>query len=165
MIVKIILADTGTQDPFGKTNLLGAGWAVTQLGPHGQTPDQAVAVFIEAPWDRCNRPMQFRMELLNQDGDAVELPTGPPPAPTAPLVIDASITVTPPPTSPNGTPGTAAFFANLVGGLPLAAGQRYTWRVTLDDETEDGWQAGFFVARQQQPARFGPAAPGPIGRD
>lgn len=155
MIVNVVLADTGQQDPFGKTHLLGAGWSTTQAGPNGQVPDQAVAVFLEAPWDRCNREMPFLLQLLDSDGHPVALPNPEPDQPPAPVQVESVITATPPQGAPNGTPGTASFFVHLQGGLPLAAGQRYTWQVTLDGETNESWRAGFFVQRQAAAARFG----------
>lgn len=161
MRVNVVLADQGQQDPLNKIHLLGAGWAATTLTPQGMVPDQAVAVFIEVPWDRCNRPITFALELLNEDGSPVELPFGPPPAEPQALRLAQDIIAVPPPGAPNGTPGNARVFLSLNGGLPLAPGRRYVWRATLDGQTREEWEAGFFVLRQQQPPQFGPAHPGP----
>ncbi len=155
MIVNVVLADTGQQDPFGKTHLLGAGWSTTQTGPNGLVPDQAVAVFLEVPWDRCNREMAFSLQLLDADGHPVLLPSAESAEPSAALQVESVITATPPAGAPNGTPGTASFFVALVGGLPLEPGQRYSWQVRLDGESDDSWRASFFVQRQQTTTRFG----------
>lgn len=154
MIVNVVLADTGQQDPYGKTHLLGAGWSTTQVGPAGLVPDQAVAVFIEVPWDRCNRELAFLLQLIDADGRPVQLPSAEDESAAA-IQVESVVTATPPPGAPNGTPGTASFFVHLQGGLPLAAGQRYSWQVSLDGETDDSWRASFFVQRQQAPTRFG----------
>lgn len=157
MKVYVLLADQGQQDPHNKLHLLGAGWAFTAVGPDGRTPDQAVAVFIEVPWDRCNRPIPFLLELLNEDGTAVSLSFAGPESPPQPIVLAQDVIAAPPPGAPNGTPGIAKVFLGLSGGLPLAPGRRYVWRATLDGQTEAAWETGFFVQRQQQPPRFGPA--------
>lgn len=78
MRANIVLADVGTQDPAGKLNLLGAGWAQISIGPTGQTSDFAVAVFLEVPWDKCNKELDLVLELRNEDGEAVTIPTAQP---------------------------------------------------------------------------------------
>lgn len=162
MKVHVLLADKGQQDPTGKLHLLGLGWSLTGILPTGATPDAVVVALVEAPWDRCNRPMQFVLELLNADGSAVLLPS---PAGPQPLRAEQTMIAVPPQGAPNGTPGAAQFLIEISGGLPLAPGQRYLWRATIDGETDEAWETGFFVARSAQPPRFGadPAAPGPIG--
>lgn len=150
----MVLADTGQQDAYGKTHLLGAGWSTTQVAPNGLVPDQAVAVFLEVPWDRCNRDLAFVLQLLDADSQPVQLPTVED-QPSSTLRVESVVTASPPPGAPNGTPGTASFFVHLQGGLPLTAGQRYSWQVSLDGETDDAWRASFFVQRQHAPTRFG----------
>jgi hypothetical protein len=44
-----------------------------------------------------------------------------------------------------------------LGGLPLVPGKRYTWRVTVNGETDEAWQAGFWT-RPDPNAGAGPAA-------
>lgn len=152
MKIVVILADTGTQDPQGKLNLLGAGWTQTESGPNGLTPDSAVAVFIEVPWDRCNRELDVVLELLTEDGHPVLLPVDGGPQP---LRVGQRLVVPPPGGAPNGSPGQAALLANFQGGLPLTPGSWYKWRVTVDKEENDAWQARFFVRRRQSTPTFG----------
>lgn len=157
MKVVVQLADAGSQDPVGKLNLLGLGWFVTTIGPQGLTPDTVVAVFIEAPWDQCNRPMRLALDLLSEDGQSVVLPT---PAGDQPLRLAQEVVIAPPTGAPNGSPGQVALMVKINGGLPLTAGCWYRWQASLDDETEEGWSARFFVQRQPSQLTFGS---GPVG--
>jgi hypothetical protein len=43
---------------------------------------------------------------------------------------------------PEGTPIDVALAVNL-GPLPLEPGNRYTWRLTIDGETNEDWALGF----------------------
>ena len=42
-------------------------------------------------------------------------------------------------------PNRAHFVLNLAPGLPLLADHVYTWRVSIDGETQDGWATSFYV--------------------
>ena len=48
------------------------------------------------------------------------------------------------PVHPAGTPVTIPFTATIPS-LKLTAGQRYQWRVSIDDEMHEDWLAGFTV--------------------
>lgn len=152
MKANVLLADTGTQDPNGKLHLLGVGWSQTQIGPTGLTADAAVAVLLEVPWDRCNREIEIVLELVNEDGMPVALPTGDGPQP---LRIAQTLVIPSPPGAPTGSTGHANLLVQLQGGLPLNPGAWYSWRVTVDKETHEAWQAKFFVQRQQSAPTFG----------
>jgi hypothetical protein len=52
----------------------------------------------------------------------------------------------------------ANFLINLQGGLPLAPGAWYKWRLTLDGDHEPQWSVSFFVNRQQTMPTFGAAS-------
>src|SRR5436305_7562443 len=95
----------GATDPSGKVNLLGAGWNVTQVLPTGGTPDSVVAVFIEVPWDLCNRELGLTLELLDQDQHpvAVQTPAGP-----SAVRVGQPIVVNSTPGAPNGSDGQVA---------------------------------------------------------
>lgn len=149
MKINVILADIGAQDASGKLNLLGAGWSQISVLPSGRTSDFAVAVLMEAPWDKCNREIELVMELHDEDGKPVMIPG---PVDPQPLRISQQIIVPTIPGSPNGSPGTANMLMNLQGGLALYPGASYRWVLTIDGERDDAWTAGFFVQRQ-------PAAP------
>src|SRR5580704_826372 len=68
MRVTIMLADAA-QECGGKLFILGGGWSVT--GP--LIPPMAVALKIDVPWDQANRPHHWRLELVTEDGEPVEL--------------------------------------------------------------------------------------------
>ena len=157
MKANVLLADTGTQDSNGKLHLLGVGWSMITVGPNGLTGDSAVAVLLEVPWDKCNREIEVILELVNEDGKAVTLPT---PAGEQQLRIVHRLVIPSPPGAPNGSPGHANLLAQFQGGLPLLPGVWYSWRVTVDKEIRDDWQAKFFVRRQQSPPTFGGPAIG-----
>jgi hypothetical protein len=106
-----------------------------------------VAVFLEVPWDHLNRTVNVVIELLNEDDQLAELqaPAGPLPARVEQQVIVGNV-----PGAPNGTPGTTTILMDLaLGSLLLPAGHRYRWRVTVDGEHDDAWEAGFWVQQPQ----------------
>jgi hypothetical protein len=150
--VNVILADMGQNDPSGKLNILGAGWSVTGVQANGLSPNSALAIFIEVPWDKCNRELELVIELLSEDGEPVMLPL---PEGLQPLRIAHKVVITTPPGAPNGSDGHHAELVNLVGGLPLSPGTWYRWRVSIDDEHREGWEAKFFVRRQPTAPSFG----------
>lgn len=153
MKVTVLLADVGTNDPLGKLNLLGVGWNQTQVQPNGLTPDMALAVIIEVPWDQANREIHVLAELINEDGQPVELPVSP--DKQEPLRIEHRPVATPPVGAPNGSPAQLGILVNLHGGLPLQPGAWYAWRVSVNGEQGDDWQAKFFVRRQASAPTFG----------
>jgi len=68
MRVTIMLADAA-QESGGKLYILGGGWSVT--GP--AVPPSALALKIDVPWDQANRPHHWRLELVSEDGEPVEI--------------------------------------------------------------------------------------------
>lgn len=104
-------------------------------------PGQAVAVFLEAPWDQVNRPHRVLIELVDDEGRVAELsgPEG-----LQPARFEQEIIIPPVPGAPNGTPG----MANLLIDLPMGTlripspRRRYSWRVTIGDQVGG---AGFWV--------------------
>ena len=70
MKVTMLLADAA-QAVEGKLYVLGGGWSITGPDP---TPS-AIAVYIQVPWDRTNVEHAFRFDLVDSDGDSVELET------------------------------------------------------------------------------------------
>jgi hypothetical protein len=122
----------------------------------GVTPESAVAVFVEAPWDRCNRPLDLQLDLVTEDEKPVVIAVGPEPSP---VLIRHSVVAVPAPGAPNGSPGFASFLVNLRGGLPLAPGNWYKWRAFVDKEHDEAWEAKFYVQRMPTAPTFGPGAP------
>ena len=68
MRVTMMLADSA-QEADGKLFILGGGWSVT--GP--EIPPSAVAMKIDVPWDQANRPHEWVLELLTEDGQPLEI--------------------------------------------------------------------------------------------
>jgi len=126
--VKLILCDAASADGSGKLSMLGAGWSITG----SPTAQQAVAVMIRIPWERANEKIPFSLQLLDPEGELVELATleGTP----IPLRQDGEIEVGRPPGLPAGT-SLAASVALNVSPMPLAPGT-YTWRLQIGDQTE-----------------------------
>ena len=79
-----------------------------------------------------DKSFPIRAELVDSDGVRV--------AHTEHGVIKAKHK----PVHPEGTPVTIPFTATIPS-LKLTAGQRYQWRVSIDDEMHEDWLAGFTV--------------------
>jgi len=120
----------------GKLYILGGGWSVTGPAP---TPS-ALAIKIDVPWTDANRKVPLAVELLTADGLPVSVrdPMGNP----QPVMLSLEFEVGRPPGLAHGTPldATVAFG---IPPLPLAPGQRYVWRLSIDGETKPHWQAAF----------------------
>lgn len=131
----LLLADAA-QVADGKLNLLGGGWSVT-----GPTPTpSAVAVKIEVPWDATNMRHHFQLELFTDDGHAVMVPG--PDGELQRVEIGGEFEVGRPPGLRPGTPIDVPLAVNI-GPLPLQPDSRFTWRLTIDGETHEEWQASF----------------------
>jgi hypothetical protein len=135
--VTLLLADYA-QVSEGKLNIIGGGWSVT-----GPLPaSSAIAAKIEVPWDQANKRHHVVLELKDEDGEPVVLPAsnGDP----KPVRVDADLEVGRPPGLAAGTPLDAPMAVNI-GALPLIPGKRYTWELSINDETHEDWQASFSV--------------------
>lgn len=134
MKVTMLLADSA-QAVSGKLYILGGGWSI--IGPD-PTPF-AIALKIEVPWDEANRPHRFSLALLNVDGQPVMVPT---PDGPRPIEIQGDLEVGRPAGLTPGTPLDSIAAFNF-GPLPIPPGGRYVWRLTIDDRTDENWQAAF----------------------
>ena len=169
MKISVLLADRGTPNPaVGTLNLLNVGWSITGLMPApsaGQfppaglfiTPPHVVAVFYELEQAYLNRQIDLVIELLTEDGQAVQLPG---PAGLQPMRMRTMITVASPGGLPIGTPGTGNTMLDVFPGLPLAEGA-YVWRATIANQREQAGEARFNVRAAPIVARpqFGTPAP------
>ena len=136
--VTLLLADAA-QVVSGKLYLLGGGWSICSA----PTPPMAVAGKVDVPWDETNRPHTLKLELLTQDGVSVSVPT---PVGNRPIAIDATFEVGRAAGLPPGTPMDFPFAINM-GPLPLDPGERYMWRLTIDDISEATWRLAFSTFR------------------
>lgn len=131
----LLLADAA-QVSEGKLNVLGGGWSVTGPVP---TPS-ALAVKIEVPWTQTGSRHRFELQLFTADGTPVMVdgPDGQP----KPMRIDGEFEASRPTGLPPGIPIEVPLAVNIAP-LPLAAQSRFTWRLTIDGETDEDWQASF----------------------
>jgi len=119
----------------GKLYIMGGGWSI--IGP-APSPS-ALAIKIEVPWNETNRKHNLKVELLNSDFHPVLIPT---PAGNNAVIISGDFEVGRPPGLIQGSPLDMAF-AFPIGPLPLAPGNRYIWKLTIDGNTDENWQVTF----------------------
>lgn len=124
----VLLAHSGELDQNGSVHALGLGWTTTS----NPVPQHALIIFVEVDWSELGRSFPIRAELVDSDGARV--------AHTEDGVINARHRDV----HPKGTPVTIPFIATIPG-LNLVVGQRYQWRVLIDDEMHEDWLAGFTV--------------------
>jgi hypothetical protein len=142
MEAHILLADAAQRSPEGKIHALGLGWSVTTT----PLPPQAVVVFMKVPWDQANEPHTAVLTLVDEDGHVVH-PGGPD---SPPLVISTQFETGRPPGVPKGMPLDMALTFGIAGGMPVPAGG-YVWRLEIDGEGQDTWQAAFHARPADQP--------------
>ena len=135
MKVTMLLADAA-QAAEGKLYILGGGWSVTGPAP---TPS-AVALYIQIPWDQTNVKHHFRLDLVDSDGQQVELEG--PDGSQEPVFIDGDFEVGRPAGVKPGIPIDMPL-ALTIGPLPLADGSRYEWRLSIDERTDEDWRLPF----------------------
>jgi hypothetical protein len=115
-------------------------------------PGQAVAVFVDSPWDELNRPHRMVMELLDDDGTLAQLSAliGPQSA-----RFEHEVTIPQPVGAPNGTPGRATWLLDFPSGTLVIARARcrYVWRVQVGNAVGE---AGFWVQSPPSEPIIGP---------
>lgn len=132
MRVTMLLADAA-QEVNGKLYVLGGGWSVT--GP--ALPPMSIAVKLDVPWLESERPHEFGLELVDEDGRAV-------PAGEAGTVrVEGTFEVGRPVGVPEGSDVDFAFVVNIPP-FPLPPG-RYAWRLSVDGGTHEDWVRPFQV--------------------
>ncbi|HXU89008.1 MAG TPA: hypothetical protein VFQ62_09155 [Methylomirabilota bacterium] len=130
MNVTMMLCDS-VQAVNGKLYILGGGWNVTGPDPS----PSAIAILVRVPWDQANRRHRLRLDLVNEDGQPVQVEG-------RPLQIGAEFEVGRPAGHRPGRPLNIPLGINL-GPLPLAADRHFEWRCYIDDETNDDWRMEF----------------------
>src|SRR5215218_6494058 len=134
MRVTMMLADAA-QAVDGKLYILGGGWSVT--GP--QPAPSAAALYIQVPWDQTNMKHSFRLELLDSDGEGVTMEG--PDAGEA-ITVSGEFEVGRPAGVKPGIPIDIPLAINI-GPLALEPGERYEWRLAIDERTDDDWRLPF----------------------
>ena len=119
----------------GKLYILGGGWSVTGPDP----APSAVAIKLEVDWHEAANPHHWELFLEDADGRPVGFET---PEGSQVIEIRGDFEVGRPEGVPAGTPIDLPLAINL-GPLPLNPGARYTWRFTLDGESDESWSLGF----------------------
>jgi hypothetical protein len=146
--ISMMLADSA-QSVGGKLYLLGGGWNSTFPGLPG-----AIAGIVTVPWSETNRKHVLELNLLDDAGAAVRVPTGN--GDFAPLQIRNEFEIGRP---PGVRPGSS--FPNPIAinylALPLQAGRSYEWRWTIDGQGHDDWRLPFDVRMPPQPGQPPPA--------
>ena len=139
MKVTVLLADAA-QAVDGKLYILGGGWSITS----GPAPS-AIAMKLEIPWDQTNVAHHWELYLLDADGQPVMVPT---PEGDQPVEARGDFEVGRPAGLPPGTPIDLPL-AISIGPLPLGASGRYTWRLTVDGQTDEDWSVTFSTVAPQ----------------
>ena len=129
----MLLADAA-QEVGGKLYILGGGWSVTGPDP---TP-MGIALKIDVPWDQANTRHLWRMELVDADGQPVEVEDA------GAVRLEQEFELGRP---PGVKPGTSLDFvlAINVPPLPLEPGNQYAWTLTIDGESDEDWRLPFSV--------------------
>jgi hypothetical protein len=141
MKVTMMLADSA-QVAGGKLNVLGGGWNIVGPAPM----PFAIAGMIEVPWHLTGQEHQFRLELIDLDGNAIQVPT---PAGQQPLFLEGGFTVEPSPEAREGAfiPFPFAFF---LGPVPLPSGSHFEWRLSVNDQHHEDWRLAFSTRPDSQ---------------
>lgn len=135
MKVFLLLADAA-QSAEGKLNVLGGGWSIT--GP--MPSPMALAIKIEVPWDRGNILHQWKLELVDADGQPIQVPITPD-GEMAAIELTGTFEPGRPPGLRAGTPLDVVLAINF-GPMPIPPGGRYEWRFSIEGY-EDVWSVAF----------------------
>lgn len=140
MRVTMLLADAA-QVAEGKLYIMGGGW--TDTGPN--PAPMAIALKIDVPWDETNRRHKWDLSLLDEDSKPVLVGD-------KPIGLGGEFEAGRPPGHKSGTPITLPL-AISIGPLPIPVGRRYIWRLHIDGETMDIWEAPFNVRPGSPPSK------------
>lgn len=141
MKATLLLADSAQADPNGKVHGLGVGWSMIAT----PTPPMAIIVLIDCPWDQTNMKHQLTIDLVDADGRPVSFEQDSLGSPEPAVHIEADFESGRPPGIPAGTPLRQPFVINLGPGLPLTPGQKYEFRISINDEPMDSSLGAFTI--------------------
>ena len=149
----LILADFANADAASKLNLIGGGWQVTGLMPSGLTGPQALVAMIEVPPNLAGTEFPLSITLLDEGGAQVMMPTptGGQEALRIAQLAKAEIPNVPGVLLHGKVWSRVQVILNFSNGLPLQAGQSYTWSLEIDGTHDPQWAVSFFVAAPPRP--------------
>jgi hypothetical protein len=137
----LILCDAAQADPAGKVHILGAGWTVVSVPAGAPLPAHSIVAIVHVPWHETDTPHRLRLRLEDADGRPVMVG---PPDQLAPLVHDQLVEVHRPPGAPEGITLDVPVVVSVGPGMLLTDG-RYSWRLEIDDASDEDWLASFHV--------------------
>ena len=131
--VSMMLADHA-QAVGGKLYISGGGWSITGPDP---TPG-AIAMDVKVPWDERDDEHRLLFDLVDADGQPVLVPTQ---FGVQPMRIEATLKLDVDQLDSAVKPGTPldAPFAINYGPVALAPGQRFEWRLSVNDHHDEDW--------------------------
>lgn len=134
MKATMLLCDAA-QVAEGKLYILGGGWSI--IGP--APAPTAIAIKIDVDWNEADDVHHWELYFTDADGQPVVVPgpNGP-----QPIEVRGEFRVGRSPAVPEGSPIDMPLAVNI-GPLPLLPGSRYTWRLSIDGETDEGWSRSF----------------------
>jgi hypothetical protein len=141
MKATLMLADSAQTDPAGKVHALGLGWSNIST----PSPPIALIAMLDIPWDQTNTKHKLAIELLDGDGQPVSFENGPLGNAVPAVQIEAEIEAGRPPGLSPGTPIRQSFAIQIGPGMPLVAGQKYEFHMSINGDHTDSWLATFSV--------------------
>lgn len=147
MKIQILLADSAETDgASGKVHVLGLGWKITT----SPTPPAAIVLLLNVEWGECNRAFSLDVDLLDEDGNQIQVTT---PAGPAPILIHAEGEAGRPPGTKVGSEIRMPLSFNIGPGLLLDEDKQYEWKAVVHwkDSGEEICSARetFFVRSQR----------------
>ncbi len=107
------------------------------IGP-GPAPS-AIALKVDVGWHEAENAHHWELFLEDADGRPVQIET---PDGLQAVEVRGEFNVQRPAEVPEGSPIDMAWAVNL-GPLPLAPGSRFTWRLSIDGDSEPDWSLSF----------------------
>lgn len=144
--VNVLVADAA-QVADGKLYILGGG--LTAVGPNPQP--MGVAIRIEVPWDRANVSHEWRIELIDEDGQPLMFGE-------RPLVVQGNFEAGRPVGLRPGTPLSVPLAINFPT-IPVTPGKSYTWQLSINGATHSDWHQSFLVRQPKQSNTAGTPPP------
>jgi hypothetical protein len=133
----VILLCDSAQVADGKLFILGGGWSIVG----GPIATMALAIKLDVDWNEAEIDHKWELILVDADGAQVLVET---PEGKIPIAIKGNFKVVKPELVPAGSPIDLALAIN-VGPTKLEPGNRYTWRLIIDDMTQESWSVSFYT--------------------